>query len=213
MTDVDSAVLRLGKAVEYLKNNGKARTQQSIADALDIPRPHVSAALNGTPKRLTEGFLRRFAHAYSDYINEAYLVDGVEPMAKPSQQTRPYIPLTVAAGFTGVPIGSVSLDQCEYMPMAPGVKAYDFMIAVAGDSMAPLINNGDILLCEWLDAPRFSSKGIYVIDTNEGAVVKKVERVGNSLRCISLNPEYPPFMQPLDTILRVAQVRSLIRNF
>ena len=208
---MEEALRRLKESIAYLKSKGQIHKQQDIADTLEMAKGHLSDAVRGG-RYFTEGFLRRFAKAYSEYINEDYLINGVEPLAKPSLQTRPYFPLTVAAGFTGVPIGSVSLDQCEYMPIVPGVEAYDFSISVEGDSMAPLINNGDTLLCKWLDELRFTRKGIYVIDTNEGAVVKKVERVGNSLRCISLNPEYPPFMQPLDTILRVAQVRSLIRN-
>lgn len=209
MTD---ALNRLNEAIEFLKANGQVHKQQDIADALGMAKSHLSVAIRGG-KYFTEGFLRRFASAYGSFINEAYLLEGVGQLAKPSQQTRPHIPLTVAAGHTGGSIQSVSADECEFLPLVPGAPDYDFSITVEGDSMSPEMHDGDMLLCEWIDNLRLSPREFYVIDTDEGAVVKKIEREGNALRCISLNPAYPPFTQPLETILRIARVRTLLRNF
>lgn len=209
----ENALARLLEAIDYLKDKGQIHKQQDIADALEMDKGRISDALKGKAGKFTEGFLRRFASAYGSFINEAYLLEGVGQLAKPSQQTRPHIPLTVAAGHTGGSIQSVSADECEFLPLVPGAPDYDFSITVEGDSMEPEMHDGDMLLCEWIDNLRLSPREFYVIDTDEGAVVKKIEREGNALRCISLNPAYPPFTQPLETILRIACVRTLLRNF
>ena len=91
--DKDQAFARLTQAVEYLKDNGQARTQMDMAALMGVRQPHLASALNGDYKRLTEGFLRKFAAAYSDYINEDWLLDGKGQMEKADRRsTRPHIP-------------------------------------------------------------------------------------------------------------------------
>lgn len=236
----DQAFARLIQAVEYLKDNGQARTQMDMAALMGVRQPHLASALNGDYKRLTEGFLRKFAAAYSDYINEDWLLTGEGRMEKkltfevPSDLTdghlslvnkiindkgslRPHIPAdkaVVAAGFVGSAIGSVREGECEVRPMMAPLPWYDFTIEVSGDSMEPTLQDGDIIACEWLhDSTEFVHNRIYVLDTAEGAVVKRVERKGNTLHCHSDNLEYPDFDVPVDIVLRSARVVGLIRSF
>lgn len=207
-------LLRLHEVIDYLKDTGKIHKQQDIADALGIAKSNLSMALKGNERYLTDGFLKRFAEAYSDYINKDYLVEGVGQLEKiDASALRPHIPLKVAAGFTGVSVGSVPANECEFCAIFPGIPAYDFTICVDGDSMEPEMHSGDTLACAWLDKPKFKPDRYYVIDTTEGAVVKSVTRRGNDLLCTSLNPDFPPFSQPLDTVLRIAEVKAIIRTF
>lgn len=237
--DKDQAFARLNQAVEYLKDKGQARVQNDMAALMGVRQPHLAAALNGDYKRLTEGFLRKFAAAYSDYINEDWLLTGEGRMEKkltfevPSNMMdgylslvnkiindkgslRPHIPAdkaVVAAGFVGSAIGSVQEGECEVRPVMAPFPWYDFTIEVSGDSMEPTLRSGDTIACEWLHDPtEFVHNRIYVLDTADGAVVKRVERKGNTLHCHSDNSEYPDFDVPADIVLRSARVVGLVRN-
>lgn len=215
--DKDQAFARLTQAVEYLKDNGQARTQMDMAALMGVRQPHLAAALNGDYKRLTEGFLRKFAAAYSDYINEDWLLDGKGQMEKADRRsTRPHIPAdkaVVAAGFVGSAIGSVQEDECEVRPVMAPFPWYDFTIEVSGDSMEPTLQDGDIIACEWL--PRdaeYKKDKIYVLDTNEGAVVKRITNDGNVIHCHSDNPKYKDFIVDVYSILRIARVVGFVRE-
>ena len=129
---------------------------------------------------------------------------------------RPHIPAdkaVVAAGFVGSAIGSVQEGECEVRPVMAPFPWYDFTIEVSGDSMEPTLCSGDTIACEWLhDSTEFVRNRIYVLDTAEGAVVKRVERKGNTLHCHSDNLEYPDFDVPVDIVLRSARVVGLVRS-
>lgn len=188
-----------------------------IARKLGRNRVNVTKAINGDSRYLTRSFLRSFAAAYSDYINEDWLLDGKGQMEKADRKsTRPHIPAdkaVVAAGFVGSAIGSVQESECEVRPVMAPLPWYDFTIEVSGDSMEPTLRSGDTIACEWLhDSTEFVRNRIYVLDTAEGAVVKRVERKGNTLHCHSDNLEYPDFDVPVDIVLRSARVVGLVRN-
>ena len=188
-----------------------------IARKLGRNRVNVTKAINGDSRYLTRSFLRSFAAAYSDYINEDWLLDGKGQMEKADRKsTRPHIPAdkaVVAAGFVGSAIGSVQESECEVRPVMAPLPWYDFTVEVSGDSMEPTLRSGDTIACEWLhDSTEFVRNRIYVLDTAEGAVVKRVERKGNTLHCHSDNLEYPDFDVPVDIVLRSARVVGLVRN-
>lgn len=230
---------RLAQAVEFLRNSGKARTQSEVAELMGVPRSHVSAALNGNQKRLTNGFLSRFAAVYSDYINEQWLLTGEGEMAKkarieiPTQMLeaynnlarqiiegnnhqRPHIPddkALVAAGFLGTAISDITENECEQYPVLPTLSNYDFSIVVSGNSMTPELHNGDTIFCRWLHEPHFCKDKIYVLDTVDGAVVKCVTLKCGKLYCHSINPEFEDFTLSTSDILRVAEVIGTLRHF
>lgn len=208
---------RLLEAVEYLKNNGKARRQEDVAIAMGVPRPHVSTAMKGDTRRLTDSFLRRFAKAYSDYINENWLLTGDGEMAKVDKKaTRPHIPAdraVVSAGFEGKAIGSVAEGECEVRPVMAPFPWYDFTIQVEGDSMEPELRNGDTIACQWLNnSDELRTDKIYVVDSAEGAVVKQLSNDGKELLCHSINPLYDDFKIHKSNVLRIARVIGLIRE-
>lgn len=238
--DKNSAFARFRQSFDYLKDSGVLHKQSDLCNALGIGRSHVSEFYNGKEKYFTEGNVRRYAAAYSDYISEEWLLTGEGRMEKkltfevPSDMMdsylslankiindrgslRPHIPAdkaVVAAGFVGSAIGSVREGECEVRPMMVPLPWYDFTIEVSGDSMEPTLRSGDTIACEWLhDSTEFVHNRIYVLDTAEGAVVKRVERKGNTLHCHSDNLEYPDFDVPVDIVLRSARVVGLVRAF
>lgn len=208
---------RLKQAIDFMRYMGVPCGHDDIARKLERNRVNVTKAINGDSRYLTRSFLRSFAAAYSDYINEDWLLDGKGQMEKADRRsTRPHIPAdkaVVAAGFVGSAIGSVQEGECEVRPVMAPFPWYDFTIEVSGDSMEPTLRSGDTIACEWLhDSTEFVHNRIYVLDTADGAVVKRVERKGNTLHCHSDNSEYPDFDVPADIVLRSARVVGLVRN-
>lgn len=208
---------RLKQSIDFMRYMGVHCGHDDIARKLGRNRVNVTKAINGDSRYLTRSFLRSFASAYSDYINEDWLLDGKGQMEKTDRRsTRPHIPAdkaVVAAGFVGSAIGSVQEGECEVRPVMAPLPWYDFTIEVSGDSMEPTLRSGDTIACEWLhDSTEFVHNRIYVLDTAEGAVVKRVERKGNTLHCHSDNLEYPDFDVPVDIVLRSARVVGLVRS-
>lgn len=215
--DKDSAFARFRQSFDYLKDSGVLHKQSDLCNALGIGRSHVSEFYNGKEKYFTEGNVRKYAAAFSEYLNSDWLLYGTGQMEKADRRsTRPHIPAdkaVVAAGFVGSAIGSVREDECEVRPVMAPFPWYDFTIEVSGGSMEPTLQDGDIIACEWLHgSTEFVHNRIYVLDTAEGAVVKRVERKGNTLHCHSDNLEYPDFDVPVDIVLRSARVVGLVRS-
>ena len=203
---------RLRQAVEYLKDKGTARRQADMAALMGVPQPHIAAALKGDERRLTEGFLRRFAAAYSDYINEDWLLTGEGEMTVPDKSLRPHIGVLVAAGFmTGIGENDKGDDLCEKIPF---LSDYDFTITAYGQSMTPEIEDGDILACRIAQDRANPPIGkICVIDSKEGAVVKIIKGASNSeIMLHSINPDYKDYSIELSSLNRIAVVVGIIKK-
>ena len=117
----------------------------------------------------------------------------------------------MAGFFTGEV--SVNERDCERLNI-PGLKA-DFVVPVSGDSMEPKYFSGDMVACQmvYLSDLFFQWGKVYVIDTNQGVLLKKVKK-GSSPDCITLvseNPEYDNIELPRSDIHHIALVKGLVR--
>lgn len=139
-----------------------------------------------------------------DEDNEPRRVEHLEEPPKNGSyitQTRPRIPLTAAAGSLSEATRGVTLEECEQMPVISQFPSYDFTMFIKGDSMSPKYESGDEIACRWINQARFIQWGkIHVLDTTQGIIVKKVYDDGDKIRCVSINPEYPPFSIPKEDI-------------
>ena len=126
----------------------------------------------------------------------------------------PLIPLPAMAGFLK---GAAAIDPNEIeWYFVPAFRDCTFLIRVKGDSMAPRYLSGDIVACrEVHDTATFFQWGKpYVLDTDQGVVLKRVRRseLPEHVLCVSDNPEYDPFDVPIAGIYHLAIVRGLIRE-
>ena len=208
---------RIRQAFEYLRFKKIVGTHEDIANKMGANRANVSAAINGSPRYLTKPFLRRFANTYSAYINEGWLLTGDGKMEKEeTRHVRPHIPsgvVTVAAGFAGTSIGSVAEEDCDMLPVIPYLPDYDFVITVKGDSMEPMLLNNDKIACAWMEpTDELRPDKIYVVDSREGPVVKKIAREMGSIVCHSLNPRYEDYTISENDVLKLARVVGVVRE-
>lgn len=135
---------------------------------------------------------------------------------QPTPKGLPLIPIDAVAGFNGWDeAGVTSLDCTRYdIPDFEAAHA-DFLIRVSGSSMYPKYSSGDILACRRIDEITFIQWGkIYVIDSRQGAMVKRlfpIDGDDDNIQCRSDNPNYPPFCLPKAEIRSLSIVVGAIR--
>jgi SOS-response transcriptional repressor LexA len=126
----------------------------------------------------------------------------------------PLIPVEAMAGcFTGSQ--TVLLQECDHY-VVPAFKNADFLIYVRGDSMQPRYYSGDMVACKMLSPTDlfFQWGKVYVLDTDQGALIKKVEQGTDdeTITLVSENENYKPFQIPRRAIYHIAIVMGLIRT-
>lgn len=213
--DKNFAHKRLLQAVDYLKDNGKARTHEEIAQLTGIRRPFISAAIRGDFSRITQGNLSKFADAYSEYINKEWLIDGIGNMEVPRGDKRKYIPIQVAAGFQGMSLNSVRDFECEFVSLDELYgQNCNCVVRAKGDSMFPTIFDGDYIMCQKIDTSlEINPNDIYIVDSKEGAVIKRLKLDGDNLIAKSDNPRYESFTIPMESVISIFKVGGILRRF
>ena len=130
-----------------------------------------------------------------------------------SSEGIPLIPLDAMAGYAQGGAQILELD-CERF-IVPTFKGADYLITVKGSSMNPKYNSGDIVACKNLPLSDifFQWNKVYVIDTVQGPLIKRVEQGTDdgSIQLISENPKYKPFTLRISEINAIALVIGVIR--
>lgn len=143
------------------------------------------------------------------------LVDDSTPAAAEQVQTRPRIPVTAAAGYLSGIAEGISVDDCELVPVIPGVPDYACTIAVHGDSMMPKYESGDELAITPVRDRRSILWGhTYVLDTRDGTILKRLyDHDADTVRCVSYNPEYPDSYVDKSSIISIWRIVALLRRY
>lgn len=133
-----------------------------------------------------------------------------EHIVRKNKDMKPHIPTKAFAGTTGGISEAVLSRDCEYIPIIKAIPNYDYTMNVMGDSMYPKYENGDLIairkvidIIEW--------GGIYVLDTADGAVVKRLYDDGDRFRCVSINKEYSDLFIDKTSVYGVYKVVGMIR--
>ena len=134
-----------------------------------------------------------------------------------SREGIPLIPLDAIAGFPADGGGGAYIENCErYVIPEFQNKGADFLIRVSGDSMVPLYYSGDLLACHKITDIRFFQWGtIYVLETSQGVLVKRVQEAAehdDCILCVSINDTvHKPFLLPRDDIRSLNTIVGLVR--
>lgn len=167
----------------------------------------------GSPRRLAEEDRRRLARYFG--VDEA-LLGAPEPAELPSAGLVPVPRLDVGAAAGAGAVGGserrqghIAFDATWLRRVARGAPDQLSIIRVAGDSMAPTLNDGDDILVDRADAAERLRDGIYVLRVDEALAVKRLapspDRRAVSVR--SDNPAYPAWPDcALDEIEIVGRV-------
>jgi len=136
---------------------------------------------------------------------------------KGSRSNITLVPERAVAGYALEHQDEEWLDNMQKFAI-PGMESND-MIAfeISGDSMMPTITNGDIVVCERLEAGNtLRDNHVYVIVTDV-VVAKRVQQIrdnrGQRLRLISDNGlVYQPYEVELEEIRQILKVKCRLTN-
>lgn len=146
----------------------------------------------------------------------------------PTQQTQD-VPLpnkilfTSVGAFAGASIGRDTFEREDLQFYSiPGLKGDNLVsFPVEGNSMEPIINDGDIVICQYLERlDQLKENAIYAIKTNGAIWIKYVQKIPNSrgivtrLRLLSANHlEHDPFEEDINEHTRIYKVIRRISSF
>ena len=151
---------------------------------------------------------------YENKVEENHTID--KPTAHPATKQDEGIPLIPIDAMAGVlTCEQTALEyECERY-VVPMFKGADFLIPVKGSSMYPKYNSGDIVACKRVSMTDifFQWNKVYVIDTNQGALIKRIKpgSAPDRILIVSDNDKYDPFELPYSAIHAVALVIGVIR--
>lgn len=139
--------------------------------------------------------------------------DKPKRISSNSQEGIPLIPdYAMACGHLG--FQDIDPSELTYFNI-PTFRGAEFLISVRGDSMMPKYFSGDLLACKQvpLNGIFFQWGQTYVLDTAQGALIKRVEQAEEegSILLVSENPQYKPLSIPIAAICHVAIIVGLIR--
>lgn len=202
----------------FMENKGINDNQMTVAAGLSVG---LLGKLKKNGKGMSSVNIEKILSSYPE-LNAEWLLTGKGDMIKESHNIKlsedgtgiPLIPVEAMAGcFTGSQ--TVLLQECERY-VVPAFKNADFLIRVSGDSMVPRYFSGDMVACKMLSlADIFFQWGkVYVLDTDQGALIKKVERGSSSdtITLVSENQAYQPFELLIRQVYHIAIVMGLIRT-
>lgn len=127
-------------------------------------------------------------------------------------KTLPRIPVKASAGSLTTMVDGITEIQCEQFPVVHNFPKYDFTIHISGDSMVPYFISGDEVACLRITSATFIQWGrVHVLDTSQGIVIKRIYDNGDTIRCVSYNPDYPDFNVPKDEIFSYNLVVGTLR--
>lgn len=204
-------------------------TQDDVAEYLSVSKAFISQVETGKVSlpdtqylRITQNKAwsideyRKFVDAYES-VKSKILENKVTEVKSVVSDDTLYrvrlIPYEARGGLIGDFVDGVHDYDCETV-ISP-IKGVDFAMTVTGDSMAPEYNPGDRILIKRIDPTLFIEWGrVYVLDTPNGAVLKKLEKADDPgfVTCISINPDVSPFQVSMDAVrgwYRVLMVMSM----
>ena len=218
---------RVDRFDEYMKTKGLNDNQVTKQIGLSIGTLGKSRKEG---RDLSDKVIEKILNFYID-LNKVWLLTGEgEMLSTPSSSTSkadalesspdfspqnlvPLVPIAAQGGSLSEFADSAMAYDCEKV-ISP-IKDVDMAICVSGDSMAPEYPPGCQILVKKINERAFIDWGrVYVLDTVNGAVIKKVLPADSpdTVLCVSINPDYPPFevrMEHINGFYRVMMMMSL----
>lgn len=139
------------------------------------------------------------------YVSREWLLTGAGEMIIDNSTpayTVPLVPITAAGGMLPGDADGVRYADCLQV-LSPEPTA-ELAIDVTGESMAPAYPPGcRVFIRRVIDPAAIRYGDVYVIDTDEGAVIKTIMPADDPafITAASINSrDYPPYKIPLNTI-------------
>lgn len=211
---------QLKMLLTYLKS-----TINKVAIETGINKQVLYDIKNGKIKSLSNNLILSITKTYPQ-VNSDWLLTGNGdmlktsqsqddlPVAIPNKKGIPLIPVDAIAGVLSGEDVQILEYECEQF-VVPTFKDAEFLMQVKGSSMIPKYNSGDIVACKRIrEMLFFQWNKIYVLDTSQGVLIKRVHEDPNNdenVLLVSDNEKYKPFSIPRSDIRSIAIVIGVIR--
>jgi phage repressor protein C with HTH and peptisase S24 domain len=227
---------RFIKCHDKLREENRVRSSRQFAISLDYLPQSLSEILKGR-RDVTIDLLRKAVEKYK--VNPVFLYTGEGPLFMSEEDHRDFrvltivtnvqederivhVPLPAQAGYPG------ELSQPNFIQNLPTYTLPDYKYKVgthrsfdvAGDSMEPLLYEGDKVICNFLEPTLWESgikdNYVYVVVTRSDVAVKRVINHLNKkrqLQLISDNESYESYFINFNDIREIWQVRAKICPF
>lgn len=206
----------------------KEVTKREFFESIEMSYGNFTGKSKKTP--LNSNAIQNISSMYPD-ISLEWLIHGegemivkaqghiLEEGTKNLQNTKGWIPLVPVGAVAGSGKGEIQIKEEDILEryLIPEFerKGVTHIIRVDGSSMYPKYSSGDLLGCKPITDLSFFQWGkVYVLDTDQGVMVKRLFQVeGNDkqLECRSDNPNYPPFKINKSSIYKIAIVIGVVR--
>ncbi|MCC8042113.1 MAG: XRE family transcriptional regulator [Oscillospiraceae bacterium] len=193
---MDMDVRSIGIKIKSLRNE-KELTQTELGDMVGIAASTIQRYEAGLIKRPKCPVLNSIANALGTDIND--LTDGaVTKLGAPKNVFSADFKEMVSVPVIGRVAAGLACHAENYVEgyeqVSPDsvTSGDDYVfLRVTGDSMSPMIMEGDLVLVRCQDIVDSGTYAVVIIDDEDG-VVKRVILSQNKITLISENPYYPP---------------------
>lgn len=179
---------------EYLEKIRKSKdlSLRQVDYKSDVSYSHLSMIEKGT-RKASPLTLKELAKVYNlDYV-DLYEKAGYLDLAEKEKISQKYsvsIPIlgTVKAGYNWLVEENV-VDYITLKENIPNVNEY-FALRVTGDSMLPLLSDGDLVIVHDQDDVESGQTAVVLINGEE-ATIKKIIKTNEGIELHAMNPYYP----------------------
>lgn len=184
-------------------------SQKELAFKLDLPQPSVSSIEKGK-KPINHDILNKIANHYPD-INIKPFITGEEGY---KEDTNNILVADPAHAGYGVEFSQENLSYSHKIINIPGITGEARTFEVNGDSMFPILYNGDWLVCTRRieDFKEIKDNKVYAVVSKSSGITIKFLHIANNL--VSLIPfnkqEYQTERLPLEEINEIWEGRLKI---
>lgn len=186
--------------------------QNKFEEAVGIANGYLASRSQSVNSDAIEKILIKYPNLNLDWLFTGNGSMFQEERLDVSIRTLPRIPYDAEAGSLTSAVEGVTEIQCERVPVVAAFPKYDFTIRVTGRSMEPMYLAGDEVACLRINEARFIQWGrVHVLDTSQGVIIKRIYENGDSIRCVSYNPEYSDFNVPKEDIFSYNLVVGALR--
>lgn len=187
--------MTIGERIKRLRTK-KEITQTELADIIGTTKQNIYKYENGIITNIPSDKIEAISRYFQ--VSPAFIM-GWEEKKTDIKGAVPYSPQTmipvpvigkVAAGYRC--LAETDIECYELVNHETINDGYDYVyLKVVGDSMEPLILEGDMVLVRIQENIRSGDYAVVIVDDEDG-VVKQIEIGDNYIQLISRNPYYPP---------------------
>lgn len=168
----------------------KGMTQTELSNATGISKSSISRWIKGDWEAKQDAV---YAMAKALDVSEAWLMGyDVKPDRVENPKPTPYRIPVLGRVAAGIPIDAIQeVLDFEELPKHMENDGYEyFALQINGDSMTPLIMQGDYVIVRRLSTAKHGDIAIVLINGSDAAC-KRIELTGTELCLVSLNKNYP----------------------